>query len=291
MILDDHINPPSSYIESWDVSEGQNGNVMAYLKTNSEDNTKYDLYIQGNGYLYAPEDSSYLFADMESLREIVNLRILDTSNVTNMSNMFGYTSGLEVIDVSNFDTSKVTNMSAMFVTIDDYYRNLKYIEGLEYFDTSNVTDMSYMFHYQKSLETINIGTFNTSKVTNMSHMFQNCQKLDSLSLQSFDTSKVTDMSFMFAGCYSIDHLDLSTFDTHSVTDMSYMFSSDNNLEHIFVYSTFVTNNVTQSNHMFSDCTSIVGESGTIYNSSYTDKTYARIDYVGSPGYFCDAGVQ
>ena len=37
--------------------------------------------------------------------------------------------------------------------------------------------------------------------------------------------------------------------------------------------------------MFEDCKKIVGGNGTTYNSSYTDKTYARIDTASTPGYF------
>ena len=37
--------------------------------------------------------------------------------------------------------------------------------------------------------------------------------------------------------------------------------------------------------MFYNCTSLVGGAGTTYNSSYTDKTYARIDSSSTPGYF------
>ena len=39
--------------------------------------------------------------------------------------------------------------------------------------------------------------------------------------------------------------------------------------------------------MFTNCGSLVGGAGTTYNSSITDKTYARIDDPdnGKPGYF------
>ena len=49
-----------------------------------------------------------------SILENLNVRNLDTSNVTNMSGMFNGCSSLESLDLSNFDTSNVTNMSYMF---------------------------------------------------------------------------------------------------------------------------------------------------------------------------------
>jgi len=43
--------------------------------------------------------------------------------------------------------------------------------------------------------------------------------------------------------------------------------------------------VTAGSFMFTGCTALVGGSGTPFSSSYTDKTYARIDRAGQPGYF------
>ena len=38
--------------------------------------------------------------------------------------------------------------------------------------------------------------------------------------------------------------------------------------------------------MFYGCTSLVGRNGTVYDSSHTDATYARIDGLnGNAGYF------
>ena len=37
--------------------------------------------------------------------------------------------------------------------------------------------------------------------------------------------------------------------------------------------------------MFLNCTQLKGGNNTTYNSSYLDKTYARIDADGQPGYF------
>ncbi len=48
----------------------------------------------------------------------------------------------------------------------------------------------------------------------------------------------------------------------------------------------MVSSVTSSNHMFFQCVNLVGGSETIYNSSYIDKTYARVDGGSSnPGYF------
>ena len=63
-----------------------------------------------------------------------------------------------------------------------------------------------------------------------------------------------------------------------------MFAHCNMLETILVGNGWNTSNVTIFSSMFYDCTNLVGENGTTYNSSYTNKTYARIDAEGTPGY-------
>ena len=81
-------------------------------------------------------------------------------------------------------------------------------------------------------------------------------------------------------------IDLSSFDTSNVTNMSEMFYSNPNLKTIYASDMFNTNAVTSSTNMFYNTTRLVGGAGTTYNSSYVDKTYARIDGgTSSPGYF------
>ena len=68
----------------FDVSEAQDGSVMAYLVSNEDDSTMYTLYIQGDTGVKANANSSYLFCAFSNLTEIENINFLDTSNITNM---------------------------------------------------------------------------------------------------------------------------------------------------------------------------------------------------------------
>ena len=208
----------------------------------------------------------------------LNLSKFDTSKVTNMSGMFADTS-LTSLNVSNFNTSKVTDMSCMFVggkfTILD----------LSNFDTSNVTEMWRMFDGAQATKIV-LSSFNTSNVTNMYQMFSKCH-VNNLDLSNFNTSKVIDMNRMFWSTYATT-IDVSSFDTSKVTDMNSMFYGGDNLKTIYASSKFVTTAVSDSEVMFEGSTSLVGGAGTKYNSSYTDKTYARIDGgTSNPGYFTD----
>ncbi len=227
----------------------------------------------------------------------------NTSNVTNMSYMFS-NSKATILDVSNFDTSKVTNMNGMFyysqaTTLDVSNFNTSNVTDISYmfsgsqaitldlsnFDTSKVIDMSYMFLWSEAT-TLDVSNFNTSNVRNMNGMFDS-NSATTLDLSNFDTSNVTRMGNMFENSKATT-IDLSNFDTSKVTDMRQMFDRSTNLKTIYVSNKFNIDKVTSSSNMFSGCTNLVGGAGTKYNSSYVDKTYARIDGgTSNPGYFTD----
>ena len=157
---------------SWDVSENNDGNCMAYLVENEEGSfippelppdsgmqfpeTTYTLYIQGNDVIYL-------------------------------------SSGLALFSLVDLDAQMTT---------------LTTIEGLEYVDTSQVTNMMGMFAYCTFLTNLDLSSFDTSQVTDMSYMFSGCSGLTNLDLSSFDTSQVTDMTRMFDSCSSLTSLDL-----------------------------------------------------------------------------------
>ena len=119
-------------------------------------------------------------------------------NITNnCANMFYYCKA-EEIDVSEFNTSNVTNMYQMF-----YDCNALTSLYLSNFNTSNVKSMNSMFYGCSSLTSLDLSSFNTSNVTNMQSMFYYCKSLTDLDLSSFNTSNVTDMSYMFNYCRAL----------------------------------------------------------------------------------------
>lgn len=74
--------------------------------------------------------------------------------------------------------------------------------------------------------------------------------------------------------------------TDEVTNMSNMFYNSTNLKTIYATDKFIVNKVNNNSLMFYDCKKLKCGSGTIYNSSKVDKTYARLDGgTSSPGYF------
>ena len=280
-------------LSSFDTSKVTSiGGMFHYSKATSIDLSSFDTS--------KATSMSFMFCSSEAI--VLDVSNFDTSNVTSMSSMFD-NSKATTLDVSGFNTSKVTSMSSMFTS------NKSPILDVSNFDTSKVTDMSDMFSYIK-VKTLDVSSFDTSKVTNMNGMFQgntlatinglnnfNTSNVTSMSwmffnsnfknldLSNFDTSNVTDMSYMFYLCNS-STINLSSFDTSNVTKMDGMFYNCNALTTIYVGNKFTTDKVTSSSNMFDLSTKLVGGAGTVYNSSYIDKTYARVDGgTSSPGYF------
>lgn len=177
--------------------------VFAYVTAGSSSG-KYKVVFYSNATIYAPKDSSYLFSYSGLGNKFTSLTSItfnnfDTSNVTNMKNMFYFASKLTSLNLSNFNTSNVTNMASMFSVCLDLTSLT-----LTSFNTSKVTDMSYMFNGCNALSSLSLTSFNTSKVTNMSQMFYECKALTSLDLSNFDMSKVTSTSDMLSGLTEIE---------------------------------------------------------------------------------------
>ena len=127
---------------------------------------------------------------------------------------------------------------------------------------------------------------NCTSITSTEYWFFGCTHLETfIGLEYFNTSNVTNMASMFHGCTELPSLDLSSFNTSNVTEMKMMFYECPNLTTITVSSGWSTANVSSSDYMFEGCTSLVGGSGTTYDSSHTDASYAHVDGgTSNPGY-------
>ncbi|MDF7664476.1 BspA family leucine-rich repeat surface protein [Bifidobacterium sp. ESL0763] len=158
-----------------------------------------------------PQDSSGLFSSMNRLTSIEGLDKVDTSNVTNMREMFEGV-GLAELDLSHFDTNHVTDMSSMFQSCE----NLAELD-LSSLDTSNVTDMSSMFWGCGSLTKLDLSSLDTSNVTDMSWMCRSCYNLVSVDMSGLDTRNVHGMAFMFMECYKLASVDMSGLDNSNAS--------------------------------------------------------------------------
>ena len=207
-----------------------------------------------------PTTTAYWFYKMNNLTTITGLNYLNTSQVTNMGNMFCNCSKLSTLDLSNFNTSKVTDMNRMFYGCS----NLPNI-NLSSFTTSNVTNMAGMFYGCENLTTLDVSKFNTSKVTNMSWMFDGCNNLLNIDVSHFNTSNVVAMNEMFCNCSKLTTLDVSNFNTQNVKNMECMFT--NVKVPTLDLSNFNTSNVTAMNSMFAGCSNLTTLDLSSFNTS------------------------
>ena len=174
------------------------------------------------------------FQGYVNLTSIEGIEYLNTSQVTDMHNMFYNCYHLQTTDFSGFDTRKVKDMSYMFYNCD----SLKSLD-ISNFNTSEVTDMRGMFDSCIGLTSLDLSHLNTSKVSVMASMFQSCINLLSVNLSGWDTRNVKSMTGMFKRCHSLKTLDLSGFDTREKTcTMGDMFNTCKELTTIFVSDKF-----------------------------------------------------
>ncbi len=92
---------------AWDVSQDQDGSVMAWTQQSTDDNSDdemYDLFIAGEGGVQG-RDCRKLFRGYYSAEKIDFNNCFDTSRVTDMPFMFYGCSSLEELDLSGFATS------------------------------------------------------------------------------------------------------------------------------------------------------------------------------------------
>ena len=134
--------------------------IIARNVTIAQDNLKYafayernlkKIDISGLNMINGLTSLQKTFFSCESLEEIIGLEELDTSEVTDMSFLFG---GIpfEVLDLSTFDTSKVKDMTCMFAGMLGDGNKLKtiYVDPNKW-STASVTSDSGMFSYDINL--------------------------------------------------------------------------------------------------------------------------------------------
>ena len=264
---------------TWNVSANGDSSIVAGYE-DSDSNGYYEIYIGSNENIYGNINSSYLFAGMENLKNIVDMNNLYMSNTTNIDSLYFGDKKLQNIELgTNFKTNNVTNMDNLFrdcetlngiklnsefntskvKTMKNMFRNCKNVEtlslGIE-FDTTNVTNMSNMFNGLEKIKNINLeNKFNTTNVTNMEYMFANCKKLKGINFtDNFNTSNVENMRYMFYNCNSSEYINFGeNFNTEKVKDMSYMFAENNTLSSIQLPNEFNTKSVVNMNGMFYNC--------------------------------------
>lgn len=145
--------------------------------------------------------------------------------LTNAKAMFKGMSYLETLDLNSLDTSQVTDMYDMFnqsIYLKDIKLNI---------DTSKVTDMSFMFLGCDRLETLDLSNFNTINLKSARQMISFCDKLKTVDASNFDTRNLSDFTSMFCNCDELTTL-YANIDFSKAYNNLNLFHSDYNLTNI-----------------------------------------------------------
>ena len=125
------------------------------------------------------------------------------------------------VDLNIIDTSKITDMSKLF---DDYFLN-DFCGDVSQWNVSNVKEMNSMFFNCKHFN-CDLSHWDVSQVEDMGFMFGGCTSFTGDGLKQWNVSKVKNMEAMFAKCKNLD-CDLSHWDVSQVTNMQHMFYDSN----------------------------------------------------------------
>ena len=81
--IKDSYTPTGTVTEQWNADVNNSGSIKAYVE-----GTKLIIAGNGAGKIFANADSRNVFINFSAVTSISGLNLLDTSNVTNMSNIF-----------------------------------------------------------------------------------------------------------------------------------------------------------------------------------------------------------
>ena len=147
---------------------------------------------------YYPTTTKNMFSFCRQLTTIEHMEYLNTSQVTDMSNMFYVCEALPTVDLSHFDTHNVTDMSSMFSCC-----SLLQEINLHDLDFSSVVNLEGMLNQCLAITEIDLSGISMPNAENMSRTFSNCRAVTSIDFTGFSAPNVTNMSYLLANDVSL----------------------------------------------------------------------------------------
>ena len=232
----------------------------------------------------SPTATSFWFAGCRKLTNITGIENLNTSTCMIFTNMFIECESLTSLDLSAWDTSKAQLMSGMFRAC----RNLAFLD-VSKFNMSNVRIIDMMFAFCNSLTSLNLKKWDVSNIISIQSCFQNMISLKELDLSTWNLSSLTSYRGIFSGLSSLKTLDISNISLTNTSNISLMFQNCPNLKTIYVGENWIAENINSKNvryhteskiyeggavAAFDGCPSLVGGSGTTYQTYYNELSAA-----------------
>ena len=163
-------------VNIWDVSEAQDGSVMAWVYQNGN---KYDMYIAGEGGINA-KYCSMMFLNFTALETVAFGTAFHTDQAESFFLMFDSCSALKELDLTGFNTANVTSTSNMF-------NGCKALTSVDLcgWNTSNVIEMGYMFYFCESLTNLEITGWDLSSLTGYEGFMADAQTINGKPWEEF----------------------------------------------------------------------------------------------------------
>lgn len=138
----------------------------------------WEIYALPNGLT----TMNYMFSGISTLAEL-DLRGLNTSNVSSMKYIFSGCNGLKTLNVSGWNTSNLVEAISMF-------RNCSNLQELDLstWNTSNLVKADNLFNGCRNLTTLNVSGWDISKINSYATIFNNCLLLTKLILGNVSQS-------------------------------------------------------------------------------------------------------
>lgn len=158
-------------------------------------------------------------------RIVTKIIFEDVIKPKSTAHWFQYAYDCTELDVRKLDTSEVTNMEYMFQCFAWDAKTIT-VTGMSEWDVSKVTSMEWMFGgfgFNTPTIKLDLSKWNVSKVTTMKYMFYQMGQYSTTfslgDLSGWDVSNVTNMykTFNTTGCRATWSLDLSKWNVKKVT--------------------------------------------------------------------------
>lgn len=211
------------------------------------------------GKIFTGTDASYIFNIFVKLAT-VNLSNLGTDDATDLSSMFASCQCLTDLDVSVLNTSNVTNMKEMFRGVG-YQSHPDHISFGGSFSMEKVTNAESMFAYCY-VRSLDLSSISAPVLSDARGMFYECKDLTSLALPSvtsaltlIENTRYSPSRGFLEGCTILSNLDMTGFNARPVY-VRKMFKNCSSLDTITIPDGFDTSNCSYWSELFSGCSSL-----------------------------------
>ena len=247
------------YTERWNADIDNAGALEVYVNGNIAYIVNNQNKKPSNAFMLS-DNASGMFADFTNLTTIDGLKLVNTVNVSNMSNFFGkWEEGVFK------GCTKLTS-----------------VKDIEQWNMANVQYADYMFA-GTAITSLTLSQWQVPNINSAEGMFYGT-KLTALDINGWDLSSAANLSSMFAESRALIEIKANGMKVNKAITATDMFKNCSSLTTINTTSDFDLSESKPIVNMFEGCIKLQGNSGTKYSADKVTNEQAHIDD-GSSGYF------